>query len=95
MKGSFHELKGTIKEQASKIVNDRQLKVEGKIENNTGRVQQQIGHAKDAAAKLRGKLAEIKKVGYAIAAIAWSQRPDGESIGLLITMNTESSIVAM
>jgi uncharacterized protein YjbJ (UPF0337 family) len=63
MKGSFHQLKGTIKEQVGKVTNDRQLRVEGKMEKNTGKTQQQIGHAKDAVVKLKSKLAEIKKAG--------------------------------
>ena len=63
MKGGFHQLKGTIKEQVGKVTNDRQLRVEGKSEKNEGKVQQQIGHAKDTVAKLKGKLAEIKKAG--------------------------------
>jgi uncharacterized protein YjbJ (UPF0337 family) len=61
--GGFHQLKGTIKEQVGKVTNDRQLRVEGKSEKNEGKVQQQIGHAKDTVAKLKGKLAEIKKAG--------------------------------
>jgi len=63
MKGGFHELKGSIKEQVGKVTNDRQLRVEGKIEKNTGKVQQQLGRAKQAVAKLRGKLKESKKAG--------------------------------
>jgi uncharacterized protein YjbJ (UPF0337 family) len=63
MKGSFHELKGTIKEKVGKVMNDGKLSVEGKIEKNTGKVQQQIGRAKDTVAKLKGKLADIKKAG--------------------------------
>ena len=43
MKGSFHELKGTIKEKVGKVMNDSKLRTEGKIEKNTGKVQQQIG----------------------------------------------------
>jgi uncharacterized protein YjbJ (UPF0337 family) len=58
--GSFHEVKGTIKEQVGKAANDRDLKAAGRAEKNAGKVQQQIGHAKETVAKLRGKLAEIK-----------------------------------
>ena len=36
-KGSFHEVKGTIKEQVGKATNDRALKSEGKAEKNAGR----------------------------------------------------------
>ena len=63
IRGSFHELKGTIKEQVGKVTNDHQLRVEGNIEKHTGKVQQQIGHAKDAVAKPKGKLLDIKKAG--------------------------------
>jgi len=63
IRGSFHELKGAIREQVGKVMNDRQLRVEGNIEKHTGKVQQQIGHAKDAVAKLKGKLLEFKKAG--------------------------------
>ena len=30
IKGSFHEVKGTIKEEVGKVTNDRNLKAEGK-----------------------------------------------------------------
>jgi uncharacterized protein YjbJ (UPF0337 family) len=61
MKGSFHELKGTIKEQVGKVINDGQLRAEGRIEKNTGKVQQQIGRAKESVARLKGKLSDIRK----------------------------------
>jgi uncharacterized protein YjbJ (UPF0337 family) len=63
LNGSFHEIKVTIKEKIGKVTNDSKLRVEGKVEKNTGKVQQQIGHAKDAVTNLKGKLAEIKKTG--------------------------------
>jgi uncharacterized protein YjbJ (UPF0337 family) len=58
--GSFHEVTGTIKEAVGKATNNHDLKAEGKAEKKAGKVQQQIGHAKEAVAKLRGKLATIK-----------------------------------
>ncbi len=61
IQGSFHEVKGTIKEEVGKATNNRDLKAEGKAEKRAGKVQQQIGHAKEAVATLRGKLAAIKK----------------------------------
>lgn len=61
IEGSFHEMKGTIKEGVRKLTNDRTLKAEGKTEKKAGKVQQRIGNAKEAVAKLRGKLAELKK----------------------------------
>jgi uncharacterized protein YjbJ (UPF0337 family) len=58
--GSFHEAKGTIKETVGKITNDRDLKAEGKAEKNAGKLQQRIGHAKEAVVKLKGKLTALK-----------------------------------
>lgn len=58
--GSFHEVKGTIKEEVGKFTNDRDLKAEGKAEKKVGKVQQRRGHAKEAVAKLKGQLAELK-----------------------------------
>ena len=60
IKGSFHEVKGTIKEEVGKATSNRELKAEVKAEKRAGKVEQQIGHAKEAVAELRGKLAEIK-----------------------------------
>ena len=37
IKGSFHEVKGTIKEQVGKVTNDRDLKAEGKAEKKVGK----------------------------------------------------------
>ena len=34
IKGSFHEVKGTIREQVGKATNDRTLKAEGKAERS-------------------------------------------------------------
>src|ERR1019366_6037232 len=45
IKGSFHEVQGAIKEEAEK---------------KSGKVQQRIGRAKEAVAKLKGKLTELK-----------------------------------
>jgi len=63
LKGSFHEVKGTIKEEVGKVIGNRDLKAEGKAEKKTGKVQQRIGHAKEAVANLKGQLAELKKAG--------------------------------
>ena len=60
IKGGFHEVKGTIKEQVGKATNDRKLKAEGKAEKSGGKVQQRIGQAKEAVAKLKGKLKDLK-----------------------------------
>jgi len=63
IKGSFHKVKGTIKEEVGKVTGDRNLKAEGKAEKMTGKVQQRIGHAKEALANLKGQLADLKKTG--------------------------------
>jgi uncharacterized protein YjbJ (UPF0337 family) len=59
-KGSFHEVKGTIKEEVGRITNNRDLKAEGIAEKNVGKLQQRIGQAKEAVVKLKGKLTELK-----------------------------------
>ena len=60
IEGSFHEVKGTIKQEVGKVTNDRNLRAEGKAEKKAGKVQQRIGHAKEAVTKLKGQLAELK-----------------------------------
>jgi len=59
IKGSFHEVKGTIKEQVGKATSDRHLKAEGKAEKKAGKVQQQIGHAKENRRKVEGKAQRV------------------------------------
>jgi uncharacterized protein YjbJ (UPF0337 family) len=63
IEGSFHEVKGTLKEEVGKITKDRNLRAEGKVEKKAGKVQQRIGHAKETVADLKGQLAELKKTG--------------------------------
>ncbi len=63
IKGSFHEAKGTIKEEIGKITSDPDLKAEGKSEKKAGKVQQRIGHAKEAVANLKEQLSDLKKTG--------------------------------
>ncbi len=60
LKGSFHELKGTIKQEFGKVTNDRDLKAEGNAEKKQGKVQQRIDHAKEAVVKLEGQLSGLK-----------------------------------
>jgi uncharacterized protein YjbJ (UPF0337 family) len=61
LKGSFHEVKGTIREEVGKVINDRDLSAEGNAEKKAGKIQQRIGQAKEAVTKLRGQLAKLKK----------------------------------
>jgi uncharacterized protein YjbJ (UPF0337 family) len=63
LEGSFHEVKGTVKEALGKITSNPDLKAEGKAEKKTGKVQQKIGHAKEAVADLKGQMADLKKTG--------------------------------
>ena len=63
LKGSFHEVTGTIKEEIGKVTNDGDLKVEGKAEKKAGKVQQKVGDAKEKVADLKGQLADLKKTG--------------------------------
>jgi len=55
IKGSFQEVKGTIKEEVGKSTSDRDLKAEGAAEKKAGRIQQQTGHAKEGCRKAKRK----------------------------------------
>ena len=46
VEGSFHEVKGKIKETAGQVTNDPDLEAEGAAENLAGKVQQKIGQVK-------------------------------------------------
>ncbi len=63
IEGSFHEMKRTIREEIGKASNVRDLRIEGKAEKKGGKVQQRMGDAKEAVAKLKGQRAELKKTG--------------------------------
>ena len=63
IKGSFHEMKRTIREEIGKASSVRDLRIEGKAEKKGGKVQQRMGDAKEAVAKLKGQRAELKKTG--------------------------------
>jgi uncharacterized protein YjbJ (UPF0337 family) len=60
IKGSFHEVKGSIKEEIARITNDHNLKIQGKVEKKMGKIQHGIGHAEEAVAKMKGQLTELK-----------------------------------
>jgi len=59
LKGSFREMKGTIKQGLGNITNDPSLKAEGKAEKRAGKVQQRIGDAKETVVKLKRKLKDL------------------------------------
>ncbi|MBA4416908.1 MAG: CsbD family protein [Syntrophus sp. (in: bacteria)] len=44
--GTFHEVKGKVKEMAGKITDDPKLEAKGKAENIAGKVQEKVGQVK-------------------------------------------------
>jgi len=63
LKGSLHEAKGTIKEEFGRVINNPDMRAEGKAEKKAGKIQQRIGRAKETVTKLRGQLTDLKKAG--------------------------------
>jgi len=51
VEGKMHQAKGAIKEVAGKMVNNRDLEVEGKVEKIDGKVQKKIGQIEKIADK--------------------------------------------
>ena len=49
--GTWHQVKGKIKEIAGKAVGKRDLEAEGKAENVDGKVQEKIGEIKEVVGK--------------------------------------------
>lgn len=49
--GTWHKIKGKIKQVAGKAVGNRDLEAEGEAENRDGKVQEKIGQVKDVAGK--------------------------------------------
>lgn len=47
IEGTFHQVKGAVKEAAGKISDNPKLEVEGKVENAAGKVQEKVGEVKD------------------------------------------------
>jgi uncharacterized protein YjbJ (UPF0337 family) len=43
MKGTFHEVKGKVKEKAGQVTNNPDLKAKGKAENIAGKVEKKVG----------------------------------------------------
>ncbi len=50
-KGTFHQVKGQIKETVGKLVNDPELEGEGKGEKIAGKVQKKIGQVEKVLEK--------------------------------------------
>ena len=53
IKGSCHEVKGAIKEEAGKVTNNPKLEDKGKVEKNAGKVQHKVGVAEKAVEDLK------------------------------------------
>jgi uncharacterized protein YjbJ (UPF0337 family) len=49
--GTFHELKGTIKEIAGKLSDNPKLRAKGTVEKIAGRVQEKVGQVKKVLGK--------------------------------------------
>jgi uncharacterized protein YjbJ (UPF0337 family) len=43
IKGTFHEVKGKVKEKAGQVTNNPDLKAEGKAEHTAGKVGKKVG----------------------------------------------------
>jgi uncharacterized protein YjbJ (UPF0337 family) len=52
VKGAADKAKGSIKETAGKITNDKELQSEGKVDKAKGDIHNAVGNVKDAARKL-------------------------------------------
>lgn len=46
VKGTFHELKGKVKEKTGQATNNPDLEAEGQMENLSGKVQKKVGQIK-------------------------------------------------
>jgi uncharacterized protein YjbJ (UPF0337 family) len=53
IKGSCHELKGAIKEEAGKVTNNCCLEAKGKAEKQAGKAQHCVGKAEAAVEELK------------------------------------------
>ena len=49
--GTWHKVKGKIKQVTGKVVGNRDLEAEGKAENIGGKIQDKIGEIKDVVGK--------------------------------------------
>lgn len=49
--GTFHKVKGKVKEAAGSLSNNPELEAEGKNENRNGKVQKKIGEIKKVLGK--------------------------------------------
>jgi len=49
--GKLHQVKGQLKEAVGKFAGDKDLKVEGQVENATGKIQEKRGEIKKVLEK--------------------------------------------
>jgi uncharacterized protein YjbJ (UPF0337 family) len=49
VEGAGHQAKGAVKDAAGKALGDKKMQTEGKAEKASGKVQNAVGGAKDAA----------------------------------------------
>jgi uncharacterized protein YjbJ (UPF0337 family) len=47
IKGTFHEVKGKVKETAGQVINSPDMEAEGHSENRAGKVQKKVGQIKN------------------------------------------------
>jgi len=45
--GSFHQIKGNVKEIAGKLTGKPKLEADGNVEKNAGKVQEKVGEIKE------------------------------------------------
>ncbi len=50
-KGTFHQIKGAVKEAAGKVSGKPELEAEGKVENAAGKAQEKVGELKEVLGK--------------------------------------------
>jgi uncharacterized protein YjbJ (UPF0337 family) len=55
IKGSAEQTKGAVKEAAGKILGDKKLETEGKVDKAAGKVQNAVGGLKDAVRGNQGR----------------------------------------
>jgi len=55
IEGGLKKTTGTIKEQTGKVIGDRHLETEGKLEKSEGRIRSGVGKAMDAVRDIVNK----------------------------------------
>jgi len=55
IEGTIKKATGAVKEKTGRMIGDRDMEAEGKIDKQEGRVRSAVGHAKDAVREIAGK----------------------------------------